>query len=55
MELAERRNHLTQNLHQMERLASILAGGSLALYGVRRGLKYHSIAASTGLTLPEPL
>jgi uncharacterized membrane protein len=51
MELVERHSNPTQNVHQMERLASIVAGGSLALYGLRQGLKYHSIAASTGLTL----
>src|SRR5579862_1997070 len=49
MEVAQ--SHPIQNVHQVERLASILAGGSLALFGVRQGLKYHSIAASTGLTL----
>ncbi|HEY3840888.1 MAG TPA: SRPBCC family protein [Bryobacteraceae bacterium] len=50
MELVEQR-HPLQNVHQWERLASIVAGGSLALYGVRQGLRHQSIAASTGLTL----
>ena len=49
MELVQR-NHPVQNIHQLERLASIIAGGSLALYGIRQGLKYHSIPGA-GLAL----
>ncbi len=50
MELAQQRHHQFQNVHQVERLASIIAGGSLALYGIRQGLKYHSIPGA-GLAL----
>ena len=43
MEMVQRRHHNIQNVHQAERIGSIIAGSSLAIYGIRQALKYHSI------------
>ena len=48
MELVERRHF--QNINQLERIASILAGSALGAYGIRQGLKHHSIPG-VGLAL----
>jgi uncharacterized membrane protein len=50
MEIVEGRHHPTQNVHQFERLASIIGGGALAYYGLRQGIKRHSIPGA-GLAL----
>jgi uncharacterized membrane protein len=47
MELVER--HM-QNINQAERIASIIAGGALGFYGLREGLKHHSLPGA-GLAL----
>jgi uncharacterized membrane protein len=48
MELVERRH--IQNVSQAERIASIIAGGALGVFGIREGLKHHSIPGA-GLAL----
>ena len=50
MELVERRPHPIHNVHQMERLASIIAGSAMGIYGLRETLKHHSIPGA-GLVL----
>ena len=50
MEMVQRRHHNIQNIHQAERIGSIIAGSSLAIYGIRQALKYHSIPGA-GLAL----
>jgi uncharacterized membrane protein len=50
MELVQHRHHPTQNVHEAERFASILAGTSLAYIGMRQTLKYHSVPG-VGLVL----
>ena len=45
MELVQSRN--IQNVHRNERIASIIAGGALGLFGIREGLKHHSIPGAS--------
>jgi uncharacterized membrane protein len=48
MELVERK--LSHNLNQAERIASIIAGTAIGIYGLREGIKHHSIPGAS-LTL----
>jgi len=50
MELVQRHRYPIPNVHEAERLGSIIAGGSLAILGLRQTLKYHSIPGA-GLVL----
>lgn len=50
MEILQQRLHPVQNVHQAERFGSIIAGCSLALFGIRQTLKYHSLPGA-GLVL----
>src|SRR5579883_814066 len=49
MELIER-PHPTQNIHQLERLASVIAGGAMGFFGMRKAIKERSIPGA-GLVL----
>jgi len=51
MQSIETREHPVQNVGQMERIASVIAGGALAIYGIRQGLTRHSLpGAALALT-----
>jgi uncharacterized membrane protein len=50
MEIVQHRHHPVQNVSEAERLASIVAGTSVAYIGIRRALKYHSLPGA-GLVL----
>ena len=50
MELVQRRHHPGQNVHQVERIASIVAGTTLGYFGIREALTHHSIPGA-GLAL----
>lgn len=50
MELVNRAQYTTQNLHPAERIASVIAGGVLGFYGIRQGIVKHSIPGA-GLAL----
>ena len=50
MELVQHRNHPRQNVHQAERFASVIAGSSLAYYGIRQTLQHKSVSGA-GLDL----
>jgi len=50
MEIVQHKLYPVQNVHEAERWGSIIAGSSLAFYGIRQALKYHSVPAA-GLAL----
>ena len=50
MEILQQRLHPVQNVHEAERIGSVIAGCTLALFGIRQALKYHSLPGA-GLVL----